>query len=101
MTGEISLRGAVMPIGGLKEKLLAALRGGIETVLIPEGNLKDLEDIPANVKEHLEIVPVSTADDVLKVALTQPLVAREWTDIEAVAAKDGKTTVGDNDVVTH
>ncbi len=73
MTGEITLRGHVLPIGGLKEKLLAALRAGIKTVLIPEENKKDLEEIPNNVKEGLEIIPVTKAEEVLKQALTQPL----------------------------
>jgi ATP-dependent Lon protease len=80
MTGEVTLRGRVMPIGGLKEKLLAALRGGIKTVIIPQENEKDLEEIPANVKEGLKIVPVSTVDEVLKIALTQPLNPIEWTE---------------------
>ena len=78
MTGEVTLRGRVLPIGGLKEKLLAALRGGIKTVLIPSENEKDLEEIPANVKEALKIIPVSTVDEVLKFALTKPLVPLEW-----------------------
>jgi ATP-dependent Lon protease len=69
MTGEITLRGEVTAIGGLKEKLLAALRGGIKTVLIPEENTKDLQDIPENVKNDLEIVPVKWIDQVLSVAL--------------------------------
>jgi ATP-dependent Lon protease len=69
MTGEITLRGEVTAIGGLKEKLLAALRGGIKTVLIPEDNVKDLQDIPENVKNGLEIVPVKWIDKVLEVAL--------------------------------
>lgn len=73
MTGEITLRGRVLPIGGLKEKLLAALRAGIKTVLIPKENVKDLEEIPANVKEGLEIIPVSEAKEVLTYALTAPL----------------------------
>ena len=76
MTGEITLRGEVTAIGGLKEKLLAAHRGGIKTVLIPEENVKDLQDIPENVKNHLEIVPVKWIDQVLEVALEsvpQPL----------------------------
>lgn len=71
MTGEVTLRGRVLPIGGLKEKLLAALRGGIQTVLIPSDNVKDLADIPANVKEALEIIPVSNVDEVLQHALTE------------------------------
>ena len=88
MTGEISLRGRVMPIGGLKEKLLAALRGGLKTVLIPKENERDLPEIPDNVKKGLEIVPVSTVDEVLARALTKPLVAIEWpNDLEAVAKK--------------
>ncbi|TWG86929.1 ATP-dependent Lon protease [Luteimonas sp. J16] len=73
MTGEITLRGKVTAIGGLKEKLLAALRGGISTVIIPEENRKDLADIPANVTEHLEIVPVKWIDEVLDLALERPL----------------------------
>ncbi|MDO8278745.1 MAG: S16 family serine protease, partial [Burkholderiaceae bacterium] len=75
MTGEITLRGEVTAIGGLKEKLLAALRGGIRTVLIPEENAKDLQDIPENVKNGLEIVPVKWIDDVLRVALERQPVA--------------------------
>jgi ATP-dependent Lon protease len=73
MTGEITLRGRVLPIGGLKEKLLAALRGGITTVIIPEENRKDLADIPANVTEGLKIVPVRWIDEVLDLALERPL----------------------------
>jgi ATP-dependent Lon protease len=69
MTGEITLRGEVLPIGGLKEKLLAALRGGIKTVLIPEENVKDLAEIPDNVKNRLEILPVKWIDKVLEIAL--------------------------------
>ncbi len=88
MTGEISLRGRVMPIGGLKEKLLAALRGGLKTVLIPKENERDLPEIPDNVKKGLEIVPVSTVDEVLARALVKPLVAIEWVnDLDAVTAK--------------
>lgn len=78
MTGEVTLRGRVLPIGGLKEKLLAAHRGGIKTVLIPKDNEKDLADIPANVKESLEIIPVTHCDEVLKVALARPLQPIEW-----------------------
>jgi len=69
MTGEITLRGRVLPIGGLKEKCLAALRAKIKTVIIPEGNRKDLDELPLNVKKGLRIVPVKHMDDVLKVAL--------------------------------
>ena len=71
MTGEITLRGTVLPIGGLKEKLLAAHRGGIETVIIPSENEKDLADIPKNILRKLEIHPVSTIDEVLKIALVE------------------------------
>ena len=78
MTGEITLRGRVLPIGGLKEKLLAALRGGVKTVIIPKDNEKDLADIPENVTKGLEIIPVATVDEVLEHALTQPLVPIEW-----------------------
>src|SRR5712675_951568 len=89
MTGEITLRGRVLPIGGLKEKLLAALRGGLKTVLIPKENERDLPEIPDNVKKGLEIVPVATVDEVLARALVKPLVAIEWpNDLEpAVPAK--------------
>ena len=91
MTGEITLRGEVTAIGGLKEKLLAALRGGIKTVLIPEENVKDLQEIPDNVKSGLEIVPVKWIDQVLKVALErepQPLAEEE---VAAVPAADAKS----------
>jgi ATP-dependent Lon protease len=78
MTGEITLRGRVTAIGGLKEKLLAALRSGIKTVLIPQENEKDLADVPDNVKSALEIVPISTADQALKWALVGTLTPVEW-----------------------
>ena len=78
MTGEITLRGRVTAIGGLKEKLLAALRSGVKTVLIPQENEKDLEEVPENVKSALEIVPISTADEALKWALTGTLTPVEW-----------------------
>ncbi|HKX44251.1 MAG TPA: endopeptidase La, partial [Burkholderiaceae bacterium] len=105
MTGEITLRGEVTAIGGLKEKLLAAHRGGITTVLIPEENVKDLQEIPENVKNHLEIVPVRWIDRVLELALEsapQPLP-----DEEAAAAKPAgdnaqpAAPAGSTDVVTH
>ena len=76
MTGEITLRGRVLPIGGLKEKLLAALRGGIKTVIIPEENRKDLADIPKNVTQGLEIIPVKWIDEVLDIALVRPIVPK-------------------------
>ncbi len=70
MTGEITLRGRVLPIGGLKEKSLAAHRAGINTVIIPYENIKDLDDIPENIKEQMEFVPVKTMDEVLSVAIS-------------------------------
>ena len=78
MTGEITLRGRVLEIGGLKEKLLAALRAGIKTVLIPKDNEKDLAEVPENVRHALKIIPVSHVDDVLKIALTRMPEAIEW-----------------------
>ena len=80
MTGEITLRGRVLPIGGLKEKLLAALRGGIKKVIIPEENAKDLAEIPDNVKNGLEIIPVSRMEEVVRIALTETPIAIEWND---------------------
>ncbi|KEQ54944.1 endopeptidase La [Sphingobium chlorophenolicum] len=87
MTGEVTLRGRVLPIGGLKEKLLAALRGGIKTVLIPAENEKDLAEIPANIKEGLEIVPVSHVDEVLARALVTKPEAIAWTEEDDLAAQ--------------
>ncbi|HZG44894.1 MAG TPA: endopeptidase La, partial [Allosphingosinicella sp.] len=86
MTGEVTLRGRVLPIGGLKEKLLAALRGGMTKVLIPAENEKDLTEIPANIREGLEIVTVSHVDEVLGHALVTPLVPIEWTEADELAA---------------
>ena len=86
MTGEVTLRGNALPIGGLKEKLLAALRGGITTVLIPEENEKDLRDIPDNVKEGLEIIPVSHVSDVLRHALIAVPEPVEWDEVAEEAA---------------
>jgi ATP-dependent Lon protease len=92
MTGEVTLRGRVLPIGGLKEKLLAALRGGVKTVLIPKENAKDLAEIPDNVKAFLEIIPVATVDEVLKNALTLPLTPITWTEAdEAAEERRGRT----------
>ncbi|HEX6363989.1 MAG TPA: S16 family serine protease, partial [Albitalea sp.] len=94
MTGEITLRGEVTGIGGLKEKLLAAHRGGIKTVLIPEENVKDLQDIPENVKNHLEIIPVKWIDRVLEVALEaapQPLPEEEAVKVESKPEATGTT----------
>ena len=87
MTGEVTLRGRVLPIGGLKEKLLAALRGGIATVLIPQENEKDLAEIPANIREGLEIVPVAHVDEVLARALVRPVVPIEWTEADELATE--------------
>jgi len=87
MTGEVTLRGRVLPIGGLKEKLLAALRGGITTVLIPAENEKDLVELPATLTEALEIIPVQHVDEVLARALVEPLHAIEWTDEDEHAAE--------------
>ena len=92
MTGEISLRGRVLAIGGLKEKLLAALRAGVKTVLIPEENEKDLADVPDSVKEGLEVIPVEHVDDVLKLALTGPLTPIEWDAEEEALKKKAPTT---------
>jgi ATP-dependent Lon protease len=78
MTGEITLRGRVLPIGGLKEKLLAALRAGIATVFFPKDNEKDLADIPDNVKRALTLIPVSHVDDVIGQALVRRPEAIEW-----------------------
>jgi ATP-dependent Lon protease len=85
MTGEVTLRGRVLPIGGLKEKLLAALRGGIKKVLIPAENEKDLVDIPATIRDGLEIVPVSHVDEVLVHALVTPVVPIEWSEADELA----------------
>jgi ATP-dependent Lon protease len=102
MTGEITLRGRVLPIGGLKEKLLAALRSGIKTVLIPQENEKDLADVPDNVKGGMTIIPVSTVDEVLSHALAGPLSPIEWNEDDA--APPAPLTVEEMDaeaVVTH
>ena len=87
MTGEVTLRGRVLPIGGLKEKLLAALRGGIKTVLIPQENEKDLSEIPVNITENLEIIPVSHVDEVLARALASPLEPISWSEEDDLAAQ--------------
>ena len=100
MTGEITLRGEVLPIGGLKEKMLAALRGGIKHVLIPQGNVKDLAEIPANIKSKLEIHPVKWIDEVLALALErqpEPL-AEEEKPAEVLTGSDSGKSVS---VMTH
>ncbi|MBY0354947.1 MAG: endopeptidase La [Rickettsiales bacterium] len=105
MTGEVTLRGRVLPIGGLKEKLLAAHRGGITTVLIPEENVKDLEDIPDNVKRGLTIVPVGKVEDVLRNALVEEPQAIEWPVVAdspvVVPPATEATTESDGGIVTH
>ncbi len=102
MTGEITLRGRILPIGGLKEKLLAALRGGIKRVLIPLDNEKDLAEIPDNVKKGLTITPVSTVDEVLKSALVSELKPIEWDEEDELAALAAKQS-DDEDlgIITH
>jgi ATP-dependent Lon protease len=89
MTGEITLRGRVLPIGGLKEKLLAALRAGITTVIIPKENEKDLIEIPANVKKGLTIIPVSHVDEVIGQALSRKPEPIDWEEAPDVAAAPG------------
>ena len=109
MTGEITLRGEVLPIGGLKEKLLAALRGGIETVLIPEENKRDLPEIPANIKQHLDIRPVRWIDEIFEVALNHmpapPAESAEGSKDEAEAvmkrSKSASPTKKRGRVITH
>ncbi|XBQ15577.1 MAG: endopeptidase La [Oceanicaulis sp.] len=103
MTGEITLRGRVLPIGGLKEKLLAALRGGVTKVLIPAENVKDLEEVPDNVKSGLEIVAVETVDEVLKHALAAEVEPIEWTedDEAALAAVPPPGEPGAGEVRAH
>ena len=103
MTGEVTLRGRVLPIGGLKEKLLAALRGGIKKVLIPIDNVKDLADIPDNVKSGMELVPVSHVDEVLLHALVRQPVAIVWDEEaeEAAAAARAKDKGSVENSVTH
>ena len=89
MTGEVTLRGHVLPIGGLKEKLLAAHRARIPKVLIPAENIKDLAEIPKKILEEIEIVPVKTVDEVLKIALTKELKPIEWLEVENLPKTKG------------
>ena len=96
MTGEITLRGLVLPIGGLKEKLLAAHRAGIKKVLIPQENKKDLVEVPQTVVESMKIIPVKNVDEVLKVALTKPLKSVEWVEVDQIADKNK-----DKELSTH
>ncbi len=100
MTGEITLRGRVLAIGGLKEKLLAALQAGIKTVLIPEENVKDLADVPDNVKKEMEIIPVQTVSEVLEHALTEKLEPIEWVEETLPPAEEG-TDKDAGRVITH
>ena len=88
MTGEITLRGLVLPIGGLKEKLLAAHRAGIKKVLIPIENKKDLVEVPKTVLDTIEVIPVKNVEEVLKVALTKPLKRVEWVEVDQISKKD-------------
>jgi ATP-dependent Lon protease len=92
MTGEMTLRGRVLPIGGLKEKLLAASRGGVKTVIIPKENEKDLSEIPDNIKDGLDIKPVSYVDEALEIALVNPLIPI----VEDNAKSDKETDKGLN-----
>jgi ATP-dependent Lon protease len=104
MTGEITLRGEVTAIGGLKEKLLAALRGGIKTVLIPEENVKDLQEIPENVKNGLEIIPAKWIDKVLEVALESqptPLTEEEAAAVTVAPAAEAVAVAGKTDTLKH
>ncbi len=102
MTGEVTLRGRVLPIGGLKEKLLAALRGGIKIVLIPEENVKDLAEIPDNVKAGLEIIPVNHVDRVLEIALTAIPAPIEWTEADDLASQPGgASAAGASSLTAH
>ena len=101
MTGEITLRGRVLPIGGLKEKLLAAVRGGLTTVLIPTDNMKDLPDVADNVKKKIEIRPISTLDEVLEIALAEPMVSIEWEEDEESAKSVPAQEDEDGAVMTH
>ena len=104
MTGEVTLRGRVLPIGGLKEKLLAAHRGGLKIVLVPKENERELSEIPDNIKKDLKIVPVATVDEVLKHSLVRELTPIEWDEQADLAPTAAKTAEGDDDehgLITH
>ena len=92
MTGEVTLRGVVLPIGGLKEKLLAAHRAGIKKVLIPDENKKDLIEVPKTILNSMEVITVKSVDEVLKLALTKPLKRVEWVEIEKVNKENKSET---------
>ncbi|MCK5549861.1 MAG: endopeptidase La, partial [Hyphomicrobiaceae bacterium] len=102
MTGEITLRGRVLPIGGLKEKPLAALRGGIKTVIIPEENVKDLAEISEEIKNKIDIVPAVMLDDVLKAALVKVPERMSWPDVsETQTVQDDDEKKGGSSVTAH
>jgi ATP-dependent Lon protease len=101
MTGEITLRGRVLPIGGLKEKLLAALRGGVKTVMIPKENEKDLSEIPDNVKKGLEIIPIQTAEEAINIALTKVPEPTEWVEVDIAAEKAVADAEDSDSFITH
>jgi ATP-dependent Lon protease len=105
MTGELTLRGRVLPIGGLKEKLLAAHRGGLRTVLIPRDNERELSEIPDNIKRGVTIVPVTTVDEVLKNALVSELTPIDWDEQAELEASALTPAQGDEEevggVITH
>ena len=101
MTGEISLRGRILPIGGLKEKLLSASRGGITKVLIPDENEKDLKDVPEEIKKKLEIVLVKHLDDVIHHALEKLPVAIDWDEKDFVKTTVNKDNIEREGVVKH
>ena len=90
MTGEITLRGLVLPIGGLKEKLLAAHRAGIKKVLIPIENKKDLAEVPDSIKKNMEIIAVKNVDEVLKIALIKNLKRVDWVEVEQISKTKSK-----------
>ena len=91
MTGEVTLTGQVLPIGGLKEKLLAAHRAGIKQVLIPKENEKDLVDMPKKIIDDITITPVEYADEVLKIALTKELKRVEWAEVDKITKSEDKS----------
>jgi ATP-dependent Lon protease len=101
MTGEITLRGEILAIGGLKEKLIAAHRGGIKTVLIPHENAKDLVEIPENVKSDLQIIPVRWIEEVLERALSRLPLPIEAAADAAVPIKEGKEAAGETALRSH
>ena len=105
MTGEVTLRGKALGIGGLKEKLIAALRAGTKTVIVPKENEKDLADIPENVKNGLELIFVDNVDEVLEIALTKPLIPIEWDEEETIKASselsDDETDQDLDNPITH